>query len=252
MSAMVQALLMQGQMPVSLLHNFEIAGGGGTYRDDDSLYAHARTDVSGTTPSVISGATNFKFGSQALSTGAHYFGPSTPLNLSTGDWTIDLWLRGLSQNNSCVFAFAKDNTYPTMPDTDIQVRMFYSSGNIIEFIVYFTDTSVAYLGGWPDSVWNNVGAAFNLFTCCRSGNTIRAFYNGSQTAGSPSVATSYDMTGKSINNPSPLLCTVGGLAPGWGVNQASGTKHFDALRVVKKALYTADFTAPVVAPGQYA
>jgi hypothetical protein len=236
----------------ALLLNYESTAGDGSRRNDDSVYARTKTDVG--SPNVINGSGQFKFGAYAQYTGWQYYPADAagPLNFSIGDATLHLWLKGLSQSNSTVFHLCGSDmpAPPTFDETKAQLRMVYnSSGDKMVFQVFFTDGTSINLGGWPASTWNDgvYGTGWTHFAIVRSGTNLYAFKNG--LLDGPDGST-YSIAAKTIRNPSSLIACVGGLAPNWGVSQGGGSKHFDALQFAPKAIWTAPFTPPTIAPGQ--
>jgi hypothetical protein len=224
-----------------------------TWNADESVHARTLTALSGTTPAIQTGSGNYKFGTAGLNTGGMYMtADGAEFDLSTSNWTIDFWLRDLSQSNSAILSLAQSQTYPTWNDAQSVFRIFYAaSSSVLLMVLTLDDDSVVYPGGWggvADEGWNTDANVWDHFAFVRHGDSVYAYRNGARgSVQQPSGITS--IAGRTVKALTGKYLTVAGLSPGWGANQAGGSKKIDALRIVKTALWTgASFTPPTAPP----
>jgi hypothetical protein len=140
-----------------------------------------------------------------------------PLNLGTGDFTVEFWMYGNSVATACSIIDSRN------PDTaNIAFDISLSSS-----VLRFTTSGTAFITGTTtlsNSVWYHVAVT-------RSGNAFKMFLNGTQ------ESTTY--TGSSTQNFTNTNFRVGS-----GANGAFNG-YLDDVRITKGfARYTANFTAP--------
>jgi hypothetical protein len=146
--------------------------------------------------------------------------PSTDLNLSTGDFTIEFW--GYRQSGGAFMAYTHDTSLTTI-GAGYFVIGSYASGAIFFYDGNFRTSNI----NPGDNVWFYV-------TVTRSSGTLRVFVNGIL-GYSGTIATNFPNTNGSIIGKSASSEFV--------------TGYIDDLRITKGvARYTANFTPPTILP----
>ena len=210
---------------VSLLLHFDGANGSTTFADN-SPDPSSITAVGG----AAIGTANANYGTGALSAnGGRLTVPNADkLNLSIGDWTIELWFW---LNNSGTQARLIDKeisngiypwaiNYGQVTSGKIDFRSFNTGGILLSDLVGTTTVAA--------QQWNHVAV-------CRAGNTYRLFLNGVQEA----IATRSDALRVSTD---PVNIGNNGL------NSTYGGLLIDEVRITKGvARYAANFTPPTAA-----
>lgn len=213
---------------VSLLLHFNGSDGSTTFTDNSSL-AHTVTAVGNAQLDDQSP----KFGSASLlldGTGDYATIPyHADLHLSTGDFTIECWVRASTSNNSRNILHLGRTS-----NNDTAWELAITSGGYLQFnarddsgnSVFPTQSSG---GGYTDGTWHHIAAT-------REGNTFRIFRNGTLL----DTKTSSMTIRAAASSPNYILC-VGALAGG----TSAWNGRIDDLRITAGvARYTASFTAP--------
>ena len=207
---------------VSLLLHCDGANGSTTFADN-SPDPSSITAVGG----AAIGTANAKYGTGALfANGGRLTVPNADkLNLSIGDWTIELWFWLNSPGNQVRLIDKEigNGLYPwainygQVTSGKIDFRSFNTGGSLLPDLVGTTTVAA--------QQWNHVAA-------CRAGDTYRLFLNGVQEA----IATRSDALRVSTD---PV--NIGNN----GTNSAYGGLLIDEVRITKGvASYTANFTPP--------
>jgi hypothetical protein len=156
--------------------------------------------------------------------------PSEDMNLASGDWTIEFWVytNTVAAGNAAIVARSAAGNIATGDELQWS---FYRSGSTLYARPYKSTTDYGIsLGTISTGTWYHVAMT-------RSGNTIRAFLNGTVSA------TTQTISGALNNNTAWYGIIVGGLQVA-GVNEY-WNGYIDDLRITKGyARYTANFTPP--------
>lgn len=207
---------------VSLLLHCDGANGSTTFADN-SPDPSSITAVGG----AAIGTANAKYGTGAVSAnGGRLTVPNADkLNLSIGDWTIELWfwLNSSGTQARLIDKEIGNGSYPwaincgQLTSGKIDFRSFNTGGSLLPDLVGTTTVAA--------QQWNHVAV-------CRAGDTYRLFLNGVQEA----IATRSDALRVSTD---PV--NIGNN----GANSTYGGLLIDEVRITKGvARYTANFTPP--------
>jgi hypothetical protein len=174
----------------------------------------------------------FAFGSGTPQTNGYYSGyfdgtgdyldiaaGNTSLNLGTGDFTIEFWMRGPILTNAGTLI---DNRNPDTANQGFDISMPGTSA-----VLRFTTSGTAYITGTAvlgNNTWYHVALS-------RSGNTFKLFVNGQQTGST--------YTGSATQNFTNTNWRIGSGAVG------AFQGFISNVRILKgTALYTANFAVP--------
>lgn len=174
------------------------------------------------TVSANSGSISFDGTSSYLSAPS-----SSSFGFGTGDFTIELWVRPISQgghgnnNNDCLVDF-RNNVATSVP-----AGTLYLSVNGTN-VGWFANNANLIMGSpIPNNVWTHIAV-------CRTSGSTRMFINGAQSGSTYSDAISY------IDSP----IRMGSFSDGAGAGYLHGS--ISNLRIIKgTALYTSTFTPPL-------
>jgi hypothetical protein len=142
---------------------------------------------------------------------------NTPLNLGTGDFTVEFWMFAFAVSIGCSII---DNRNPDTQDAGFQIGLNASTP-------WFTTANFAYITAGTtisNNTWYHIALS-------RSGNTFKLFLNGTQTGST--------YNGSSTQNFTNTNWRIGSGAAGAFLGYLSN------VRILKgTALYTANFTPP--------
>ncbi len=198
---------------VVLLCGFNGADGATAFVSEDSAHKTA-TFVSGAQLDTA----EKKFGSASLLVdgSSHiHFPDSTDYFFSTGDFTVEAWVRFNSTATKLAAIFSQNSAWA-----------FYAGAGFFNFYWSAFDH-------WENAATLATGIWYHV-ACCRNGNNLRFFLQGVQ------QGATRDMTGVVVSNQATTLNVgLGGAGQnfnGW-IDEARITKGF--------ARYTGDFTPPI-------
>jgi Concanavalin A-like lectin/glucanases superfamily len=177
--------------------------------------------------------TNFKFGGgsavfAAAGDCSTPITPGGPLDLTTGDFTIEGWVFYTTASVQQIFLSAWSFGAPTTggwriysATTGLQLQAQGSGGGT---------------GAFSSSV-NLITNAWNHFAAVRSGNSLNVFINGVIGDDPGSVLSPFD-----LGPVAPVLYM--GRSDNSGIQNTWLVGNLDEIRITKAALYTASFTPP--------
>jgi hypothetical protein len=210
---------------VSLLCNFTNAGiFDSTAKNDLETVGNAQVST-----------TQAKFGTTSMSfdgTGDQLLLPyRPPLDLASGDWTIEGWiyLNSVSPVTQGVITLFNGNA---VSGSNIQYIVRVNTSNLVIEAYISTTASTITFSGITTGTWNH-------FAFVRSGTTMMGFLNGTKSGTTPTLASN-------LNTSTTWVTSIGRYTSGGTNYDLNG--YIDDLRITKGyARYTANFTAPTAA-----
>jgi len=215
--------------PSPLLFHFDESDGATTFANSGTLGGNGTS-----TDSQIS-TTNPKFGtasffSDSSNSGTGFIPAGNVPDLSDGDFTIDFWIRIAYGGAPVLLAhydeFNSDVAWYLSPDGTGYAFYYSTDGS--------TTTSISFSspGSWATddiSTWHHIAV-------CRSGDTLRFFKDGVESANTG------DLTGITIYTSTSDLRLCHGKTFGGETSFMNG--YMDELRITNTAEYTTAFTPP--------